>query len=154
MTHLAVDAGVDVLAHTPFTEHLDDELIARAVALGQRWISTIFVTSYGAPSPDRDRALDNLRRFHEAGGRVLYGTDLGNGDQPLGVNPAEVASLAAAGLGAPELLAAITDPWPRRKRDDAGIATFVVGPPPATLDELPDWLASACIVPAEELEAL
>jgi hypothetical protein len=30
----------------------------------------------------------------------------------------------------------------------------VPGPPPATLDDLPAWLASACIVPAEELEAL
>jgi hypothetical protein len=153
MTRLAIDAGVDALAHTPFTERVDDDLIARAVAAGQRWITTLFVTSYGEPSPDRDRALDNLRRFHDAGGRVLYGTDLGNGDQPLGVNPAEVAAIAAAGLDAPALLDAIVDPWPRTTRVN-GISTFVPGPPPATLDDLPAWLASACIVPAEELEAL
>ncbi|MFD4421207.1 hypothetical protein ACFWN7_06855 [Agromyces sp. NPDC058484] len=153
MTRLAIDAGVDVLAHTPFTEHVDDALIARAVAAGQRWISTLFVTSYGAPSPDRDRAIDNLGRFHAAGGRVLYGTDLGNGDQPLGVNPEEVAALAVAGLAASDLLTAITDPWPRRARAD-GIATFVPGTAPAVLDELPAWLAGACIVPAEDLEEL
>ena len=153
MTRLAIDAGVDALAHTPFTERVDDGLIAHAVAAGQRWISTLFVTSYGLPSPVRDRALDNLRRFHDAGGRVLYGTDLGNGDQPLGVNPAEVAALAAAGLGAPELLDAIVDPWPRTERVE-GISTFVPGLPPGALDDLPAWLASACIVPAEELEAM
>ena len=55
MTRLAIDAGVDALAHTPFTERVDDDLIARAVAAGQRWITTLFVTSYGEPSPDRDR---------------------------------------------------------------------------------------------------
>jgi len=153
MTRLAIDAGVDALAHAPFTERIDDELIARAVAAGQRWISTLFVTSHGEPAPDRDRAIDNLRRFHDAGGRVLYGTDLGNGDQPLGVNPAEIAALAAAGLGAPELLDAIVDPWPRNEPVE-GISTFVPGSPPATIDDVPAWLASACIVPAEELETL
>ncbi|WP_448811475.1 amidohydrolase family protein [Agromyces bauzanensis] len=153
MTRLAIEAGVDALAHTPFTERVDDDLVARAVAAEQRWISTLFVTSYGEPAPEREMALDNLRRFHGAGGRVLYGTDLGNGDQPLGVNPAELALLAEAGLGASDVLAAICDPWPLVERDDA-VATFVTGPSPTTIDGLADWLASACIVPAEDLEAL
>jgi hypothetical protein len=69
------------------------------------------------------------------------------------VNPAEIAALAAAGLGAPAVLESIVDPWPHASRVE-GISTFVAGPPPATLDEIPAWLASACIVPAEELEAL
>ena len=156
MTRLAVEAGVDVLAHTPFTERVDDELVTRAAESGQRWISTLFVTSHdapGEPSTERDLALDNLRRFQAAGGRVLYGTDLGNGDQPLGVNPAEVDLLAMAGLGASDVLAAICDPWPQAERDDA-VATFVPGPPPTTLDDLASWLATARLVPAEELEAL
>ena len=153
MTRVAVEAGVDALAHTPFTELVDDALIARAVALGQRWISTLFVTGYGSITPDSERAIDNLRRFRAAGGRVLYGTDLGNGDQPLGVNPEELALLAAAGLDAPALLAAITDPWPRPGRAE-GIATFVPGTAPDALDDLPAWLADACLVPTEDLEAL
>jgi imidazolonepropionase-like amidohydrolase len=153
MTRHAIDAGVDVLAHTPFTERIDDELVARAVAAGQRWISTLFVTGYGAVTPEFERAVDNLRRFRAAGGRVLYGTDLGNGEQPLGVNPAELAALTMAGLEASELIAAITDPWPRTRRAD-GIATFVPGPPPRALGDLPEWLAAACIVPSEELEPL
>ncbi|WP_448006448.1 hypothetical protein [Agromyces bauzanensis] len=153
MTRLAIEAGVDALAHTPFTERVDDDLVALAAGAGQRWISTLFVTSYGEPAPERDLALDNLRRFRAAGGRVLYGTDLGNGDQPLGVNPAEISLLTEAGLGASDVLAAICDPWPLVERDDA-VATFVPGAPPTTLDGLPDWLASARLVPAEELEAL
>ncbi|MGI9823515.1 amidohydrolase family protein [Agromyces sp. Marseille-Q5079] len=153
MTRRAVEAGVDALAHTPFSERVDDELIAQAVALGQRWISTLFVAGYGERTPESACAIDNLRRFRAAGGRVLYGTDLGNGDQPLGVNPAELALLAEAGLAASDLLEAITDPWPR-PAGATGIATFVPGPPPADLDAVPGWLASAVVVPAEELEAL
>jgi len=153
MTRLAVEAGVDALAHAPFTEHVDDALVERAVAIGQRWISTLFVTGYGTVTPDSERAADNLRRFLDAGGRVLYGTDLGNGDQPLGVNADELALMAGAGLDAPALLAAITDPWPRPARAE-GIATFVPGPVPETLDDVPAWLATACLVPTEDLEAL
>jgi len=153
MTRLAIEAGVDALAHTPFTERVDDGLIARAVELGQRWISTLFVTGYGSVTPDAERAADNLRRFLDAGGRVLYGTDLGNGDQPLGVNADELALLVGAGLDAPTLLAAMTDPWPRATSAE-GIMTFVPGAVPDTLDDLPAWLATACVVPTEELEAL
>ncbi|WP_395245337.1 hypothetical protein ACGGZK_05895 [Agromyces sp. MMS24-K17] len=151
MTRLAVEAGVDVLAHTPFTEAVDDDLVARAAAAGQRWISTLHIHGHGAPSDDLERAVDNLRRFRAAGGRVLYGTDLGNGDQPVGVNAGELAALARAGLGASELLAALADPWPRDERVDA-VATFVPGPPPERLDDVPAWLAAAVVVPAEELD--
>jgi hypothetical protein len=153
MVELALAAGVPALAHTPWTHRLDDEVVAEAVEAGQAWISTLDIHGYGTANPDQDRAVDNLARFRAAGGRVLYGTDLGNGDQPLGVNPAELAALATAGLEASELIAAIIDPWPRAVRAD-GIATFVPGAPPATLDELPQWLAGACIVPSEELEPL
>ncbi|WP_206737310.1 hypothetical protein [Agromyces albus] len=152
MSRLAIEAGVDALAHTPFTERVDDELVARAAARGQCWISTLHVTSHGEPSTELDCALDNLSRFRSSGGRVLYGTDLGNGDQPLGVNPDELVALVRAGLGASDLVAAITDPWPGPDVPLDGIATFIPGTPPAALDEVPEWLASAVIVPIEDLE--
>lgn len=152
MTRLAVEAGVDALAHTPFSERIDGELIARAVAAGQAWISTLAIhDALGALT-----ASDNLRRFHAAGGRVLYGTDLGNGERTPGLDRAELEALLAAGLSAAELLAALSDPWPAASVDDwafPGVATFVAGPPPATLAELPDWLAAARLTPAEDLEA-
>ena len=92
MTRLALDAGVDVLAHTPFTETLDAALISRAARAGQRWISTLDIHRDDPGGARASRA--NLAAFVAAGGRVLYGTDLGNGEQPAGVNSAELRSAA------------------------------------------------------------
>ncbi|MFE6965308.1 hypothetical protein ACFVAJ_09355 [Agromyces sp. NPDC057679] len=161
MAALAIDAGVDALAHTPFTERIDDALIARAVAAGQVWISTLWINGYGAGGAEFDCAVDNLRRFRAAGGRVVYGTDLGNGEREpgtgLGVHAAELAALVEAGLGASDLIAALTDPWPLAARDDwalDGVASFVPGEPPTADESLPDWLAHARVVPDDDLELL
>ena len=69
------------------------------------------------------------------------------------MNAEELALMAGARLDAPALLAAITDPWPRPARAE-GIATFVPGPVPDTLDDVPAWLATASLVPTEDLEVL
>lgn len=148
MTRLALDGGVAVLAHTPFTERLDPPLIARAVSAGQRWISTLAIHTGAAD--DAQRAIANLAAFRDAGGAVLYGTDLGNGDQPLGINPAELHRLADAGVRGAELIAALADPWPLSDPPQ-GVATFVPGPPPLEHEEVPDWLAGATVIAAEEL---
>lgn len=148
----AIDAGVDALAHTPFTTLLVPDLVHRAAAAGQAWISTLAI--HGARSTERDIAMANLRAFAGAGGRVLYGTDLGNGDLPVGVNVGELAALRGAGLGADAIIAALADPWPGISPiddDDPGIATFVPGPAPRTEDDVPAWLARATVVPSEEL---
>lgn len=155
---LAIDAGADALVHTPWTERLDDALVARAAA-GQAWISTLAIHArdFGDDSPELARAIDNLARFRAAGGRVLYGTDLGNGELPIGMNARELELLARAGLGASDLVSALTDPWPLAARDDwslDGVASFVPGEPPASDESLPDWLAHARVVPADDLELL
>ncbi|GAA2034543.1 hypothetical protein GCM10009819_18540 [Agromyces tropicus] len=155
---LAIAAGSDVLVHAPFSERLDDELVARAAAAGQAWISTLAI-HVRDDAEVAEVAIDNLRRFHAAGGRVLYGTDHGNGELEPGVNALEVAALVRAGLAASDVIAALADPWPERTPDwaDAGVATFVPGPAPAG-DDLADadavaaWLTTARIVPTEELE--
>jgi hypothetical protein len=145
----AIEAGVDALAHTPFTAVLEPELIARA-ASSQAWISTLDIHRGDASA--RAIAVANLTAFADAGGRVLYGTDLGNGDLPIGVNARELSALRAAGMTAASILAAMTDPWPALAHaDSAGIATFVPGDPPQSDDDLPEWLATAAVVPAEEL---
>ena len=104
----ALDAGCDVLGHTP-REELPEELLRR---LRGRWvISTL--RAFGV-DPSRLRAL------HEAGMRVAYGTDLGNeGTAPrieerelelllhAGVDPLQAATSAAAellGLARPALV--------------------------------------------------
>jgi imidazolonepropionase-like amidohydrolase len=103
----AVESGVDELAHTPFEEPLGDELAAR-LAARVAVVSTLDIHGWGERTGQRTRAVDNLARFRRAGGRVRYGTDLGNGPLPLGVNAREVAALGDAGLGAREVLDAMT----------------------------------------------
>ncbi|QTX05818.1 hydrolase [Agromyces archimandritae] len=151
MAALAIEAGVDALVHTPWTEAVPDALLAAAAAAGQRWVSTLDIQGRGASTPELACAIDNLARFRAAGGTVLYGTDLGNGELPAGVNPREIAALVAAGLEAPGIVAALTDPWPAASAP-RGVSTFVPGEVPASLEELPAWLASAVVVPSEGLD--
>ena len=105
---LAFDSGVDRLAHTPWTERIEDGVLAD-IAQRMTLISTIDIHSFGTDTSQLCTAMDNLRRFVDHGGTVQYGTDLGNGNQPLGVNPREVAALLAAGLTPNNVLAAMTD---------------------------------------------
>ncbi|MGZ8615350.1 MAG: amidohydrolase family protein [Actinomycetota bacterium] len=101
----ALGAGVAELAHTPWTERLDEATIAAAAAR-QRWISTLDIHAFGADTPELRCALDNLARFHRAGGEVVYGTDLGNGPIPSGVHVMELQWLRQAGLTTEEALQA------------------------------------------------
>jgi imidazolonepropionase-like amidohydrolase len=89
----AATAGVDVFAHAPWTERLDDALVGH-LATHVTWISTLRVHA----GEDRARALDNVRRFHAAGGRILYGTDMGNGPATGGIEQGELDALCEAGL--------------------------------------------------------
>ncbi|GGM63937.1 amidohydrolase family protein [Microbacterium saperdae] len=100
--------GARRLAHAPFTERLDDDEIA-AQAASVSWISTLAIHS-GA---DLTVAVANVRRFHAAGGTVLYGTDMGNGPTPVGLNSAELAALRDAGLDDAALLRALAPVDPR-----------------------------------------
>lgn len=114
-TERALGGGVDELAHTPWTEHLPDDLVT-AVARRMAVVSTLDIHSYGKRTAELDVAVDNLRRFAAAGGRVLYGTDLGNGPIPPGIHLGEVMHLAGAGLSPERILTAMTG---RRLRDGA-----------------------------------
>jgi imidazolonepropionase-like amidohydrolase len=102
----ALGAGVDELAHTPWTERLSDDTVRRAAAT-LRIVSTLDVLGHGRPTPELATALDNLRRFRAAGGRVAYGTDLGNGPMPPGIHLRELALLLEGGLEISEVLAAL-----------------------------------------------
>jgi len=100
----AARLGAARLAHAPFTEPLADDEIARQAA-SVSWISTLAI--HDADSDERATAVDNVRRFHAAGGMVLYGTDMGNGPTPVGLNPAELAALREAGIAGDDLLRAL-----------------------------------------------
>ncbi|MFI2101675.1 amidohydrolase [Isoptericola sp. NPDC019693] len=155
----AFEAGVDRLAHAPFSERLPDELLV-AMAAGatttsppdrrsMTWLSTLDIHGWGDPTPAHAVALDNVRRFAAAGGRVRYGTDLGNGPLPVGLNARELAALAEAGLGRRSLLVALVGDAP-----PAGLVSFVPGPAPAPSDPgavHAAWLARATVLDVADL---
>lgn len=150
-------AGVSAFAHAPFSEAIDDTLLNAMVRAGLAWVSTLDIHGWGQPTPDRAVAIDNVRRFAALGGRVLYGTDLGNGPLPNGVNERELLALAEAGLAPDALVASIATQlhqvpigprfaWvpgeppigaPARRSSDAQ------GPHDTSSIEMARWLASA-----------
>ncbi|MFD5213294.1 hydrolase [Microbacterium sp. NPDC058345] len=98
----AVRLGASRLAHAPFSERLTDDEIAEQAASAS-WISTLAVHDDAA----RAIAIDNVRRFCTAGGTVLYGSDMGNGDTPVDLRDSEIAALRDAGVDGIPLLRAL-----------------------------------------------
>lgn len=94
--------GVPRLAHAPFSERLsNDEISAQAASV--EWISTLTIHE----GEQRAIAVDNVRRFVAAGGTVLYGTDMGNGDTPVDLREDEIAALRGTGVDGIRLLHAL-----------------------------------------------
>ncbi|HXF36054.1 MAG TPA: amidohydrolase family protein [Actinomycetota bacterium] len=91
----ALGAGIDELAHAPWTERVPDAVLA-AAARTQRWVSTLDIHSRGAVTPELRVACDNVVRFRAAGGEIVYGTDLGNGPIPPGIHVREALLLQEA----------------------------------------------------------
>lgn len=106
----ALAAGVDVLAHTPWTERLSDDVI-RAAAASQTWISTLAMHGRDGDELGFARATDNLARFAASGGAVAYGTDLGNGLRRFTIDPNEIAALRQAGIEGTALVDALLAEW-------------------------------------------
>lgn len=163
----AFAAGVDLLAHTPFSEALPDALLG-TMAGRITWISTLDIHGWGEPTAAFAVACDNLARFHRVGGRVLYGTDLGNGPLPVGLNRREIEALLACGLSPDDVLAALTADFPGRSATAptptppvsgtaaSGSVTVIPGDRPAEPRDraaFTDWLLSAHSLPAYALPA-
>lgn len=147
----AIAAGADQLAHAPFSERVDDADLRRAADAGMTWVSTMDIHGWGEPTAGFAVAQDNIRRFVALGGRMLYGTDLGNGPLAVGVNRRELEALAACGLDDAALFASIACPPGAL----GAVATSTIGPRfawlptappepnPAVPSLLPSWLATA-----------
>jgi imidazolonepropionase-like amidohydrolase len=74
-TKVAIDAGVDVLAHTPeATSGIDEAMLRRMIGQQMTIIPTLKLFS-GDNSIANIRGLDY--QFHQLGGRLVYGTDTG-----------------------------------------------------------------------------
>jgi imidazolonepropionase-like amidohydrolase len=104
----ALGAGIDELAHCPWTERLSDSTID-GLARATRIVSTLDIWSFGQVTQELRVACDNLTRFRNAGGTVVYGTDLGNGSIPAGIDVREAFLLReACGMPVDDVLAAMT----------------------------------------------
>lgn len=139
----AFAVGADVLVHTPWTEVLPDEAIGR-MAASMTWISTLAI--HGGVA--RRRAAHNALAFLRQGGRLVYGTDMGNGPTPVGVHPREVRALAALASGIDDLLRMLTgvpDTGPDAAQVAIPVARAVVapGPVPRSRGRVSSWLAHA-----------
>ena len=132
----AFDAGSDILVHAPWTESLADDLL-RAMAGSMRWISTFAIHR----DADRDRALDNGRRFVRFGGRLDYGTDMGNGPMLPGPRPEEIRALHEAGLVGDALLESLTRPPGDRLLVDAAVYAPLSLPDGA--EDVAAWMCQA-----------
>ncbi|HYN35615.1 MAG TPA: amidohydrolase family protein [Actinomycetota bacterium] len=107
----ALDSGVDELAHMLMSfERIPDETLERMVQQNVAVVPTLSCR-FGA---DRDIAVENLARFVKAGGKVVYGTDLGNEGPRPGIDPLEVGAMAAAGMSSRQIISSATvdsAPW-------------------------------------------
>jgi imidazolonepropionase-like amidohydrolase len=97
----ALAAGVGELAHWPFDPGELPDALVDALAESVVAVPTLHID----PTPAR-RA--GVRRFVARGGRVVYGTDLGNQGPPPGADVAELRLLVEAGLDPGRALAAAT----------------------------------------------
>ena len=113
---IALNAGVDVAAHTtPMSGRWDDSLIARMKEHHMSLIPTlklwIYEASRGGATPEQaqgfaEQGVGELRQYQQAGGQILFGTDVG---YMTDYDPTqEYVLMARAGLTAMQILDALT----------------------------------------------
>lgn len=103
---MAIDAGVRELCHLPLHDVTPVEMLRAAEA------AMVLVPTLAIRDRDGlDGALAAFAAFREAGGEVLYGSDLGNGGTSPGIMVEEVELMLAGGMSPTEVLrAATSDP--------------------------------------------
>lgn len=115
---IALDAGVDELAHMPCAQLPSDVVreLARRVAI----VATLHVYSGGC--------LLNARAFVGAGGKLLYGSDFGNPGIPPRIDVEELRLMAYVGLSRVEALRTATSEA-GRQLGLAPLGTLAAGAP-------------------------
>jgi imidazolonepropionase-like amidohydrolase len=108
-TRVALESGVDVLAHAPDSpEGIDDPLLRQLVARGMRMIPTLkmFQSTVTRDLTYLGPIYGLVRRFRELGGVVLFGTDVGYMTDYA--TEEEFEALRESGLDGREILRALT----------------------------------------------
>ncbi|MEA2509410.1 MAG: hypothetical protein QOG21_1492 [Actinomycetota bacterium] len=102
----ALDLGVDELAHMVMgTEPIPPTTIER---MAQQQGMTVVPTLAIRTGAELAAAVRNVRSFVAAGGRVVYGTDLGNAGPHPGIDAGEISHMASAGMSPHSIIASAT----------------------------------------------
>ena len=101
----ALHCGVDELAHMVLSaERIPDGSLERMVAADLTIVPTLSILAGRVLRA----AVDNLTRFRAAGGRVVYGTDLGNAGPRPGIDGREIRAMARAGMSSLDIVKSAT----------------------------------------------
>jgi imidazolonepropionase-like amidohydrolase len=132
---VAIDAGVDILAHTtPRGSPWDEALVATMRANGMSLTPTLKLWSHEAkrfgrtPELGEELTLNGVRQlqaFSRAGGQVLFGTDVGYMED---YDPTdEYRRMAEAGLTPMQILAALTTAPAARFKEESRRGRIAAG---------------------------
>ena len=125
---VAIDSGVDVLAHAAdTTEGVDDALLSTIIAKHMAMIPTLkmFATTVTTNPAYLDPIYAQVRRFHELGGQLIFGTDVGYMTDYT--TTGEFEGLAKAGLKEADILRMLTTAPSERLGVSATKGTLEVG---------------------------
>jgi imidazolonepropionase-like amidohydrolase len=118
----AVNAGVDVIAHTAPNADAWEDALTTASQLGIALTPTLALWKHAL----RPAAIEQLAFFRAAGGTVIFGTDYG----AVGADPTdEYALMAKAGMTFSDILASLTTAPSRRFNRSQSNGTLAVGDP-------------------------
>jgi imidazolonepropionase-like amidohydrolase len=108
-TRVAIDSGVDVLAHAPDdTRGIDQSLFATMVQKNMAMVPTLkmFATTASADPGYLNPIYAEVRQFHSLGGMLIFGTDVGYMTDYT--TDGEFEGLGKSGLNATDVLAMLT----------------------------------------------
>jgi len=106
---VAIQSGVDVLAHAADdTAGVDQALLSQAVRQNMAMIPTLkmFASTVTTDSNYMDPVCNEVRQFHQLGGQLIFGTDVGYMTDYS--TDDEFAALGKSGLNAMDILAMLT----------------------------------------------
>ena len=108
-TTVAIRSGVDILAHAADdTRGVDDALLSEAIHNNMAMIPTLkmFTTTVTSDPHYMDPICNQVRRFHQLGGQLIFGTDVGYISDYS--TETEFVELGKSGLNWQDILAMLT----------------------------------------------
>ena len=108
-TKVAIESGVDVLAHAPdSTEGIDQALFATAIHQNMAMVPTLkmFATTVTKNPAYLDPIYAEVHQFHSLGGQLIFGTDVGYMRDYTTED--EFTALGKCGLSPTDILAMLT----------------------------------------------